>query len=91
MISQRGPGLEGIAVRRDVPAVGANLADHVAYDHYYTSRIPTLNQELGPLLARAMTGLRYLLTHTGPLAGSMNQAGGFVKSREKKKFCSCVS
>ncbi|MGE3832285.1 MAG: GMC family oxidoreductase [Parvibaculaceae bacterium] len=72
----------GIAVRRDVPAVGANLADHVAYDHYYTSRIPTLNQELGPLFARAMTGLRYLLTHNGPFAGSMNQAGGFVKSRE---------
>jgi choline dehydrogenase len=72
----------GITVRRDAPAVGANLADHVAYDHYYTSRIPTLNQELGPLVARVMTGLRYLLTHSGPLAGSMNQAGGFVASRE---------
>jgi choline dehydrogenase len=72
----------GIAVRRDARAAGANLADHAAYDHYYTSRIPTLNQELGPLLARAVTGLRYLLTHTGPLAGSMNQAGGFVASRE---------
>ena len=72
----------GITVKRDVPAVGANLADHVAYDHYYTSRIATLNQELGPLFARAITGLRYLLTHGGPLAGSMNQAGGFVASRE---------
>jgi choline dehydrogenase len=71
----------GIAVKRDAPAVGGNLQDHAAYDHYYKSRVPTLNQELGPLFARAMTGLRYILTHGGPLAGSMNQAGGFVKTR----------
>jgi choline dehydrogenase len=72
----------GVAIKRDMPAVGANLADHIAYDHYYLSRIPTLNQELGPLFARAMTGLRYFMTHGGPLAGSMNQAGGFVMSRK---------
>jgi choline dehydrogenase len=84
-ISGIGPGdllkAHGIAVKCDTPAVGAHLADHIAYDHYYKSRIPTLNQELGPLFARVMTGLRYLLSHSGPLAGSMNQAGGFVKSR----------
>lgn len=73
---------KGIAVRIDSPAVGRNLQDHLCIDHLYRSRVPTLNQELGTWSGRIKVALRYALTRRGPLALSVNQAGGFVRSRE---------
>jgi choline dehydrogenase len=71
----------GIDVRLHSPAVGRNLQDHLGMDYTYRSRVPTLNQELGPLLGKARVGLKYLLSRRGPLSLSINQGGGFMRSR----------
>ena len=42
--------------------------------------MPTLNNRLRPLWGRATAGLRYLITRSGPLALSVNQAGGFFRT-----------
>ena len=64
-----------------LPAVGRNLQDHLCIDHLYRSRVPTLNEELRPWRGQLRAGLRYLLRRRGPLALSVNQGGGFVRSR----------
>ena len=64
-----------------VPAVGEHLQDHLCIDHVYRSRVSTLNDVLRPWLGRLREGVRYLATRRGPLAMSVNQAGGFVRSR----------
>lgn len=71
----------GKAVVKDIAAVGQNLQDHLGIDYLYRSRKPTLNSLLRPWWGRAMLGARYLLFRDGPLSLSVNQAGGFVKSR----------
>jgi choline dehydrogenase-like flavoprotein len=70
----------GIDVVRDSAAVGQNLQDHLCYDHIYRSRRPTLNDELYPWWGKLGAGLRYALFRRGPLALSINQAGGFVRT-----------
>jgi len=62
------------------PAVGRNLQDHLAVSYQYRSTVPTLNNELVPLAGKVKVALRYLLSRRGPLAMSVNQGGGFVKS-----------
>jgi choline dehydrogenase len=42
--------------------------------------VPTLNQTLGPLWGKAWAGLQFLAGR-GPLCLSLNQGGGFVRSR----------
>lgn len=70
----------GIAVVNALPAVGANLQDHLGIDYLYRSRRPTLNSLLRPWWGRALLGARYLISRRGPLSLSVNQAGGFVRS-----------
>lgn len=70
----------GIAVAHALPAVGAHLQDHLCIDHLLRARVPTLNQELGRLQGQLRAALRYALFRTGPLALSVNQAGGLVRS-----------
>ncbi|MCC7273563.1 MAG: GMC family oxidoreductase N-terminal domain-containing protein [Alphaproteobacteria bacterium] len=74
-------GSLGIAVVRDAPAVGRNLQDHLCIDHLYRARVPTLNQVLRPWPGRLRVALAYLAARRGPLAISVNQGGGFVRSR----------
>jgi choline dehydrogenase len=70
----------GIAVVRDAPAVGHHLQDHLCIDYLYRARVPSLNEVLRPWHGKLRVGLRYLLRRDGPLALSVNQAGGFVRS-----------
>lgn len=85
LLSGVGPAAElaalGIAVVQDSPAVGRNLADHWCVDFIYRSTVPTLNEQLYPWHGKLLAGLRYVLTRRGPLALSLNQAGGFVRTR----------
>lgn len=80
-----GPAAElaalGIAVVIDRPAVGRNLQDHYCVDFIYRSTRPTLNEQLHPLYGKLWAGFKYLTTRRGPLALSLNQAGGFVRTR----------
>jgi choline dehydrogenase len=71
----------GIAVVHDSPAVGQNLQDHLCIDHLYRSRVPTLNNQLGPWYGKLWAGLQYAAMRRGPLALSVNQGGGFFRSR----------
>lgn len=71
----------GIGVVADLPAVGRHLQDHVCIDHVYRASVPTLNNQLGPWHGKLWAGLQYLARRRGPLALSVNQGGGFVRSR----------
>ncbi len=71
----------GIAVRHHSPAVGQHLQDHLCIDHVYRARVPTLNNQLVSWPARLWAGLRYIAARRGPMALSINQGGGFFRSR----------
>jgi choline dehydrogenase len=71
----------GVAVVHDLDAVGRNLQDHIGIDYLYRSRVPTLNDILRPWAGRAWVGSRYLMRRDGPLSLSVNQGGGFFRSR----------
>ena len=86
-LSGIGPGNilqeHAIPVVHDVANVGRNLTDHLGSDLYFRALVPTLNQQLRPLLGKLKVGLRYLLTRKGPLSLSLNQGGGFVRLSEQ--------
>ncbi|MFO1311056.1 MAG: GMC family oxidoreductase N-terminal domain-containing protein [Burkholderiales bacterium] len=71
----------GIAMVADLP-VGRHLQDHLCIDYLYRSRVPSLNEVLRPWHGKLRTGLQYLATRRGPLSMSVNQAGGFVRTRD---------
>ena len=71
----------GVAVVHDLDQVGRNLQDHLGIDYLYRSRVPTLNQVLRPWAGRLRVGARYLLRRDGPLSLSVNQGGGFFRTR----------
>jgi choline dehydrogenase len=70
----------GIKVVAESPAVGLNLQDHVGISYFYRSKVPTLNDVFVPLSGKVKVALRYLVSRRGPLAMSVNQAGGFIRS-----------
>ena len=84
MLSGIGPGgdlqAQGIAVRRDQPHVGANLSDHQGLNYTWRARVPTMNDLLRPWWGKLRVGLRYLARRDGPLAASINHAGGFFRT-----------
>ncbi|GMU72620.1 MAG: alcohol dehydrogenase [Burkholderiales bacterium] len=71
-----------VPVVRDLPAVGEHLHDHLCIDYVYRANVPSLNEVLRPWSGRLRAGWRYLVHRDGPLAMSVNQAGGFVRSRD---------
>ncbi len=70
----------GIPVVANLPGVGANLQDHYDICFFYRSTVPTLNDRLYPWYGKLRAGLQYVLTRKGPLALSLNQAGGFIRT-----------
>jgi choline dehydrogenase len=84
-LSGIGPGAvlqaAGITTRRDAPAVGRHLQDHLGLDILYRAKVPTLNQVLRPWWGKLRAGLQYVLLRNGPLSISINHAGGFARSR----------
>jgi choline dehydrogenase len=60
--------------------VGTHLQDHQSVNYAWRSRVATLNRMLREWWGKAIIGTRYLLTHGGPLAMSMNQGGGFLRT-----------
>ncbi len=80
-----GPAAElsalGIDVVHDSPAVGHHLQDHYGVDHVYRSVVPTLNNQLYPWWGKLWAGMKYILARRGPLALSLNQGGGFFRTR----------
>ena len=77
----------GIPVVCDSPAVGSNMQDHLCYDHAYRSRLPSLNEAFLPLAGKIRVGLQYVLRRRGPLSLSVNQGGGFFRTRSDVERC----
>lgn len=69
-----------------LPAVGQNLQDHLCASYYYRANIPTLNGDFSSLFGKLKLGIQYILTRKGPLAMSVNQAGGFFSEDPASKL-----
>ena len=74
-----------VSVVHHSPAVGKNLQDHLGVNYFYKSKVRTLNDQLRPWWGKLLQGMRYILTRTGPLSLSVNQSGGFVRTRDNLK------
>jgi choline dehydrogenase len=74
-----------VSVVHHSPAVGKNLQDHLGVNYFYKSKVRTLNDQLRPWWGKLLQGMRYILTRTGPLSLSVNQSGGFVRTRANLK------
>lgn len=85
LLSGVGPAAElkplGIDLVTDSPAVGHHLQDHLDVGIIYRSRVPTLNNQLYPWWGKLWAGVNYVTRRRGPLALSLNHAGGFIRSR----------
>lgn len=71
----------GVEIAHANDNVGGNLQDHLGVSYYYKASEPTLNSQLAPWWGKLLHGARYVLTKRGPLGLSVNQCGGFVRSR----------
>jgi choline dehydrogenase len=72
----------GIGVVHELTGVGRNLQDHLGVDYLYRTRVPTLNDVLRPWWGRLRLGTRYMVWRDGPLSLSVNQGGGFFRTRD---------
>lgn len=83
-LSGIGPGAHlqslGIPVLCDNPNVGNHLSDHQGINYTWKMNVPTYNDELRPLWGKLLAGMKYMLAGTGPLAKSINHAGGFFRT-----------
>jgi choline dehydrogenase len=79
-----GPGAllreAGVPVHHALPGVGQNLQDHLQVRLVFKTRERTLNDEVNHPLRRAMIGLQYALTRTGPLTLAASQVAIFTRS-----------
>jgi choline dehydrogenase len=84
MLSGVGPAAElralGLPVVHDQPNVGAHLSDHQGINYTWRAHVPTMNDLLRPWWGKLRLGLRYLARRDGPLALSINHAGGFFRT-----------
>ncbi|RFB79421.1 GMC family oxidoreductase [Methylovirgula sp. 4M-Z18] len=71
----------GIAVQHELAAVGQYLQDHLGINYTFRSRVPTVNEQLRSLTGKLIAGLNFMLRGKGPLSVSLNQGGGFLKTR----------
>ena len=88
-LSGLGPGAllqqHGIAVKHDLPGVGANLQDHLQIRAVFKVQgAQTLNTLANSLIGQLRIGLEYALTRSGPMSMAPSQLGIFTKSRPDK-------
>lgn len=70
----------GIPVVLDNPNVGDHLSDHQGINYTWRMKVPTYNDELRPWWGKLVAGMKYVLAGAGPLAKSINHAGGFFRT-----------
>ncbi len=72
----------GIPVQQHLPGVGQNLQDHLQLRMVFRVQgVKTLNTQAASLWGKAMIGLQYLLTRSGPMSMAPSQLGAFARSR----------
>ncbi|WP_328354894.1 GMC family oxidoreductase N-terminal domain-containing protein [Mycobacterium sp. NBC_00419] len=76
----------GVDIRIDSPNVGQRMREHrcVAVQ-YRLARDIGYNRDLATPLAQAKSGVRYLLTHKGPMATSAYDVLGFFKTSPEQQ------
>lgn len=83
-LSGIGPGAlladKGVPVLVENPNVGQHLNDHQGLNYTWKMKVATYNGILRPWWGKAWVGLQYVLTRGGPLAKSINHAGGFFRT-----------
>ena len=76
----------GITPQHELPGVGKNLMDHMEiYMQRACTQSITLNGILG-IVPRALIGVRWLLTRTGPGITNHFESCGFIRSRAGVKW-----
>lgn len=70
----------GIAVQRDVPAVGRNMQDHLQARLVFKCNEPTLNDEVRSLFNQARIALKYAMFRAGPMTMAASLATGFMRT-----------
>ncbi|KDR33692.1 MULTISPECIES: choline dehydrogenase [Caballeronia] len=70
----------GVQVRHDLPGVGRNLQDHLQVRLVFKTRERTLNDEVNNPLKKALIGLQYVISRTGPLTLAASQVAIFTRS-----------
>jgi choline dehydrogenase len=71
----------GIPLIHDLPGVGQNLQDHLQLRMIYrVEGTRTLNTMANSLWGKAMIGLQYALTRSGPMSMAPSQLGVFARS-----------
>jgi choline dehydrogenase len=71
----------GIAVKRNLPGVGANLSDHpdIVIQHACKQPVSLARKACAP--GKYLTGLQWFLNKSGAAASNHFEAGGFIRSR----------
>lgn len=84
MLSGVGPAAHlrdhGISVVQDNANVGQHLNDHQGINYTWRMTVPTYNDILRPWWGKLLAGMQYFLGGKGPLAKSINHAGGFFRT-----------
>ena len=71
----------GIKIEHALEGVGANLQDHLQIRAVYqVEGVKTLNTMANSLWGKAMIGLEYALTRSGPMSMAPSQLGAFTRS-----------
>jgi choline dehydrogenase len=70
----------GVPVVVDNPNVGDHLNDHQGINYTWRMKVATYNGILRPWWGKAWVALHYALLRGGPLAKSINHAGGFFRT-----------
>jgi choline dehydrogenase len=70
----------GIKVEKDLPGVGKNLQDHLQARPIFKTDLSTINTEANSLFKRALIGLQYAVTRTGPMTMAASLGTGFLKT-----------
>jgi choline dehydrogenase len=85
MLSGIGPAAHlrgtGIAPVIDNPNVGRNLNDHQGLNYTFRMTVPTFNDILRPWWGKLLVGMQWMFLGRGPLSKSINQGGGFFRTR----------
>ncbi|MBK6864587.1 MAG: GMC family oxidoreductase N-terminal domain-containing protein [Ideonella sp.] len=90
-LSGIGPGAllqrHGIALRHELPGVGANLQDHLQIRAVFAvNGAKTLNTLANSAWGKARIALEYALTRSGPMSMAPSQLGAFTRSSPGKRW-----
>jgi choline dehydrogenase len=71
----------GIAIKADLPGLGANLQDHLQIRSVYkVTGAETLNTTAATFVGKARIAAEYVLRRTGPMSMAPSQLGAFTRS-----------